>query len=738
MDIKQEIEISKEVNDLTLNFGNSRLNLLTINGDNNRIEDANVQSLDIGEDVENLTLENLMDNKNSEHSFNGGGANSIKLLGNTTFQGNIKITTGKDIQIRSDDSHAKISGNIWVESGVAVKISVPVSKITVNAKDSKLEINGKIDELVLRKDAAITLNSGVDKPRVEARLGTKLTVKDENNEPVELEPEYILDIYELERYIESGENYNKSVDPGNRNGQVSQEMKDRLIGKLEESKKILNENKNINEKTQKTIDNQAVELENVINEFVNSIVVVNRHELQNQIRRAESIVNSGKHSQAEIKELEVKINKARDLNSKYDVSQEDVDNETENLKNYIEENFVDLEGQVTFILKGIGISEKDLYNTQVTLHQKESDSRASYYNVGLDHKVEVLGEDLKVNIEYKGIARFNDAYISMNLRGKESYVFIEKIALDDLKEGLVREIKIDDTFIPLEVSIPNNEKIVDEMIELEFSNEKGDRISSINFNKGTNIPSGEYNFQYNVATEKQSYALFKDKLIIDKNNKGLFFEKDELALVEIEIGQNFPVNYELKSIVPMHKSLGSITHPKLPENARSIYLTKGLYRSIDPVLILENNDEYWRYSLRNRENYDLQSDKTIKTDDNFRIKLEWINEDEAIDINQSLGNYINNYDFVVNNLDQEMDWLWKVEASGSGYYNDLAQVNAEVVIKANGKEYSKEVNGLRFRDISIKDIIGNANISGKATIEFRLDSLPIDIEAFKADIIIKN
>ena len=60
----------------------------------------------------------------------------------------------------------------------------------------------------------------------------------------------------------------------------------------------------------------------------------------------------------------------------------------------------------------------------------------------------------------------------------------------------------------------------------------------------------------------------------------------------------------------------------------------------------------------------------------------------------------------------------------------IEPVNGKVVIKANGKEFTKDVEGLRFDMVSIKDVIGDQKISGEVTLEFHVVDSPIPVKPY--------
>lgn len=261
--IDKTILIPEDVSGINLDFQGNVVKELRVIGDNNTIKNATVVKLTIASTVNNLYLENIQDTDGSEYLFDGGGGESIKLLGNTTFKGNIRIISGTDVQITAESDEAKIEGTVSVESSAKTTISAPVTNLVIDTEDSDVVINAKVDKVAVRKDAKITLKQGVETPRIEARLGTTVTAKDENGEQVAVDVNYTLDIYELRLNISDATNRLNNIDEGQYDGNVAVGEKAKLQNALTEAELAL-QNNDITTENQKDIDEAAKTLDKLL------------------------------------------------------------------------------------------------------------------------------------------------------------------------------------------------------------------------------------------------------------------------------------------------------------------------------------------------------------------------------------------------------------------------------------------------------------------------------------------
>ena len=597
----------------------------------------------------------------------------------------------------------------------------------MNSKNSNVEIKEKVGRLVVSKKATIKIKEGVDKPVIEKRPGTEVSVVDENDKEVEgIEINEILDTYQLEAHIKQANIYEKNADIGDRNGQVTQEVVEQLRAAIGTAKKTLDENKKVDEKTQKAIDEAANNLKTAIDEFKKKIIVVSRHELHNQILRAEEILRSGNHPEVLLNKLRDKVKEAKELYNKHDVSQSEIDNQVKDLKDFIETELVNREGKIYFKIKG------DFSGGQIgDINIYESDSHGFYGRpIGIDKKdieIEEFEDGINIEIDYKGTSNWKEFYLTLALYDiDQSYLFIENIDVAGIEEGFYKELNTED-LISFKVELPTNEELVGNSNLAIHVVKDGKAEIDVYATNNQLIPEGIYNIQYNATTENNAYALFKEGVSVDKENSKLEFSQDELALIDIELTHDSPVNYSIEGFVPFRQDYRSITHAKLNEGRSEIYVSKGQYSSIFTTLIVEEDGRYWEYSLGSNKKNNIQGDITIVGNDNFSFAIDW--KGEEIDLDRPLQDYIGYSDYVKNDLGQSIDWLWEVKKEDWGY-SQISKVNGKILVKANGKEYSKEVEALKFGELSIRDIIGDAEISGEITIEFIVDSIPIKIEPF--------
>lgn len=871
--IEQDIIIGQGIDNITIDFNNSQVSSLYVYGSNNVIKNTNIESLIIEKGVENIVLDNIRDKKDSQHIFNGGGANSIWLSGDTKFEGNIKITAGEDIRIFSEpeeedgdgngengddegDTQARIQGQVWIETDKKVIIDVDISELVINSTNDRIYINKKVDKLIVTNKATIILGEDVEIPEIEAVLDVKVELKkekdgelieieDEDGEPIEPEIIYRLNSSELERLLEEAKNYYNNTEEGDRNGQIPPSKRAKLNKVIEEAEELLNsfdndeeqddgqdgedngdeedlgdngededqnngedegqnngedegqnngededqnngededqnngededqngneedegnngeevEDKIINEKNQRLIDEQVIKLKEAIEEFINAIIKVDRSGLLEQISRAEGIIELDKYQDfyKELLEepLESVVMAARKWYNKYDVTQIEIDNQARGLKEYIDSIFAIEEGRLTFTIKGYkGILREE----SLTLYQR---MKSQWHSEPMeDYTIsEKPNGDIIIDINYKGVSEQEDYYIIIKLYGdKNKYLFIEKISLEDSPSNNI-EIEIDDSFVPLQIDIPTDDKILYKNIKLYyFIDEDGEEVLANSFNADFKIPWGKYNFQLTATTENDSYVLSKEKVDIDGENNILTFKEDDLAKIDVKlIEQVMPFNYEIVNIVPLPIQYKTALAPRFVKASKSIYISQDDYKYIFPLLVAEKNNKFLQYQIMitsdHGDSLSIEENMTIEIKDNFKVDIDWDTgggqegETPSIDIEQKLSNYIKNgngqgeivaVDPVDNSdLKQRISRIWRVQpiVTPSGRsYKETGLVNGKIIVKdSNGNSYDKKVFEFNFGDISIEEIIEGEDITGKLTIEFHIDdddggSIPIFIE----------
>ena len=107
------------------------------------------------------------------------------------------------------------------------------------------------------------------------------------------------------------------------------------------------------------------------------------------------------------------------------------------------------------------------------------------------------------------------------------------------------------------------------------------------------------------------------------------------------------------------------------------------------------------------------------------VKAEWRGHssvENTIDIEKPLYNYYFNVS-VSNDLNQRV-------SINKWDDHHIEPINGKVVIKANGKEFTKDIEDLRFEKVSIKEVIGDEKVSGEVTLEFHVVDSPIPVKPY--------
>ena len=299
----------------------------------------------------------------------------------------------------------------------------------------------------------------------------------------------------------------------------------------------------------------------------------------------------------------------------------------------------------------------------------------------------------------------------------------------EVKDGVVRNIKIDDSYVPLHLSLPDadmNEDIQRGGMILQVIGENEEAIFNTDASVGTKIPSGTYHVQYTGTGNDASYGFFKNNVRLDQQNSTVTFSNDDVALMELTLEQKNPANYKLDHLAPLYWAGGkydSIRHVNFEEDVNSIYLSKLEYDGIHVYYLAEKNQQQWELMF-DLGQVNLQEDKEFKVSDNLMLKAEWRGHssvEDTIDIEKPLYNYVNVY--VSNDLNQRV-------SINKWDDHHKEPINGKIIIKANGKEFTKEVGDLRFEKVSIKDVIGDQKISGEVTLEFHVVDSPIPVKPY--------
>lgn len=745
--VNKEIVIPEDVQDETINFSDLVLPNLAVYGDHIQIQSATVHNLLIGESVTYLTLHDVVDAENSEHTFDGGGGESIVLTGNTTFKGNIRITSGTDIQVRAESPGAKIEGTIWIESDAPTKIAAPVSNVVINSDNEDIVIKSVVENLIMRSDATIELVDGAAIENATKRIGVEVVAKTKDGTPVIFTE--VLDKYELQRYLFDANHLIQNIEIGEKEGNVPQSAADLLQAAIDQAENVNSTGAEVTKETQDLIDTESSKLQEALVQFKNSTVKVEKEQLVDEWQRAQRLANRvsvgnepGQYPEEGYEELLGLIQEADQMYHKFGLSQKEIDNKVKEIQEFIayflttevEDGKNDdplAEGTISFIIEGEKF-KNDWADVEIISYTGDESSNDDVHSEtettvtenGL--RIDVTDIDETVNGSFYAIIRTN------------GYLFIEKFSGQDVVDETSRKITVDGKYTPIQVKVPGIDEADTEYrddLSLNLADDTGMAILTAHVSPGTYIPFGTYNIHYNAAREEATYSLFKNNVVISESNNIVEFSENELALLTMEVVGSNAVNYKLDGVVPIY-SLGDkydvIRHPDLEEGVSSIYLTKNLYDSLDVYYAIEKDQKHWRLHF-DLGQMDIQGDQTVTIDDQLKIDAEWDDfVDKIVDTNKPLSYYLQNLS-ITNAAGNWVNGFETVVPDEWGY-SRTGYVDGEVTIIANGKTYSKKVEDFQFTDLSVSEITNGEITSGEVELVFSVNDSPIDIEPFKTTI----
>lgn len=344
---------------------------------------------------------------------------------------------------------------------------------------------------------------------------------------------------------------------------------------------------------------------------------------------------------------------------------------------------------------------------------------------------------LSVNLTNTSQTQATTFYALINTNG---YLFIKKFTLADLQSRNAFSIQVDNTYVPLQVSLPNgvSESNPSDSVYLNMKNENGGIVRAWVSN-GTKVPVGTYNIQYLAQRSDMSYSLFKDNFIVSDTNHNVSFSENDVARVNFILStHNTDVTYTLSDVAPLY-SLGSnynpITSANVAEGVTTVSLTKGFYGTIAPTYKINKNQESWRISFFPNA-IDLQGDTTITVDDQLGIMVDWdvpYADNKTVNMNSPLLNYLNTD--IKNASGQSLQYLDKLSSTTNP--NSGGPLKGRVTLRTtDGRVFTKDVNVFSFSQLSISDITNGEIISGQAELTFEALDSPIAIQSYTTTITI--
>lgn len=725
--IDKTIIIPEDKDNITLNFQGQKVKELIVKGDSNTIKGATVLTLNVASTVENLYLENIQDIDGSEYIFNGGGGESIKLIGNTTFRGNIKIVSGTAVQITAESDDAKIEGTVSVESNAKTTISAPVSNLVVNTKNSQVVINATVDKVAVRYDAKITLKQGVETPRIEARLGTTVTAKNENGEQVTVDVNYMLDIYELRLKINGATNRLESIVEGPYDGNVAEGEKAILQNVLANSKQAL-ENEEITEQNQKDIDAAAEALGQAIVDFDSKIVRVDRWEINQLVQDiymflacGDIVIGTeiGNYPQEAYDEFLDIYNATREFLRGDQVTPEEVNIRVKQLNNALK-NFNNskiiggqTQGTAKFIITGDNMEKWEVEFRGILAKKNETGKWENIRNIISEEAITVNKEmeSLYVTAEFDVLDKYSEFTIPLRINNNNYLAFLNMTA-EEIRNKNGKEIFLD-SFASIDVSI-NGEENHDNYI---LYNLNTDGRYNLQVKRNTKIQPGKYSISYKLEQTEIPYYLYTDTILLDGEDKTLSFEGYEFPKIKLELSQEGPYNYTLNKVNVIKYNTGSPI--RINSDNPIFYLSEGYYKEISPEYSVDINRETYTFFIFGLTDINVDKDIILEFNDKFSLEavLEVSENPIITNIRQPLGEFGNLV--ILNDLGQ------RVALNEDGHPDHLRDVECLAKITTGDKEYAKNVSIFNLPKLTFAEIIGENNLEKEFILEISIPELPI-------------
>lgn len=751
------ITIPEETNNLKLDLKGSTIGTLNVNGNGNTIENMTIGSLNIGEGVEDVELVNVRDQEGSVHNFSGGGGNSIKLRGNTTFEGNIRITsTSKEVHIRAEGDDAKINGIVSVESTRPTTVSAPVSNLVVNTPGATLTINSKVDRILARENVEITVGENGQTPKVEARIGTQVTAKDASGREIDnIEVSFILDTYELENNIYVATQLHNNTNEGDKHSNVpvgeKAKLQQAIIGAMAHNTEL-----EATEENQKIIDDAAIELQEAIDEFRRNIIRIDRVELGNKIWEARNkkwaaIIGDslGRYPQAAYDEFKEAIDEALTVFRTHEVTQEAINEQIEKLNAAMDafnqariKGTEEFEGRITLEFSG-DIGNNQYYNSHwghIRGKHKEHNGW-DFIESNLEHNID--GNKLQLDYYFNDLDIYSEYVIALNIN---SYLLFLEISSDEIRDGIVKEIELkEDDFVIVDMSIENVESVKHQNLNIKFLNDDGTVITSTNwhaaeFYNADNPPKikpGIYDIHYYIRTDNKGYYLLRNNVMVDNENKEITFSQDEIVNLDFMLNQGSENNYHFRSI-GLRRAHDFITFHESFMDQQNIYLLKGEYSNIYLDLAIERNEiiHILNIHINSHDNpLVINENMQLEVSDKFNIvNTRRASTEEILTVNRN-ANLLWSLDMhleIRNDLGQILNQIWNGEwyQGGQPYY--LVEVITE------DKTYKREIGQLwEIYELSLGDIIGDNTIEGQFTFKVSVPELNHLIGAFEQKMVLE-
>lgn len=657
------------------------------------------------------------------------------------MRGQLIIKSEEPIQIKTDQKNndKMITGTVVLNSDAI--LSVPVDNVVINT--TKVTLNSPVKNLMAKQAVTIIMDENIQQD-INKRHGVIVTVN--NSQGKEITDNFtvkeVLDDSEITWYLGVAQNYLKHSNFGDQHGAYSVSAKNNLVTTLKEVKEELieaqEEYKDANSDTkslQQKIDKATVKLEKSIEDLKSSRVYVILSDLYASLDKANLALytvtqdkQQNQFSREEVEKLKEIVKGTENLlYGSANYTKETIDNQTVLLDTQVETVKESWVGNVDENPFNVATVSLQIIGKGITDNNGTTNIYEILENGGHGSGSEIIATSHLINggIQFD-IRTTKVAPIEVIIQ-TNNHLVISDFTLEEINSGEVKIIELDESYVPLGLEVEGlNEKEIPkhQQVTMIFTSKDGRSRRMAHLSLGTKIPSGSYDFRFNYEADDVLYSLNKTNTEINQKNPNITFTDKEIAKVGFELEGQYTDNFTL-SYISIYSDLNEVLSDIFSNKEYNQFIiNQDEYYNIQTVYLFEKDLKQWQVYY-NTGTVTIDTDKVYNYSDELRVVNQLSNAKTTLD--SIIGYGVSIYDKYDNNVG--------IMAQGEGTW--FTVVDATVVIHKDDKEYSKTLPMYQISQTSIKDIVGDANLSGEVTLEIHIDNPPFDIAPYieKIDIV---
>ncbi|MBT2689209.1 S-layer homology domain-containing protein [Bacillus sp. ISL-47] len=758
--LNYSLPVTVDTDNVTVNLQNSTLVKVTVAADNVTLKNGTINEIVYGEDIQSITLENILDASTTKHVFSHD-VSEINLLGTTDLSGDIYLQGGSVVL----DGDGEISGIVRVDTTQPVTISLTVATVIVNAENATINLTDHIENMIVRQNATVNLGSGATITNPEKRSGVIVTVNTDVSFQVStmraqtastLNFAEVLDTVDLERYIHVAGNFTEAAEPGDLDGQFPQSAIDALSQAKTNAGSKLQEIKNSSgdlAMKQSNIDSESVQLAEALTQFGKSRIFLDTTSLRNKLRAMEQLLARTAIGETHGHVPEDAYNAFKTIVEEVKtafltgLTEAQVNAEVQKLEEahvafqeaYIELPFFDpdsstIEGLVSFNLTDPEERFTDFSNFKVL----ETEGNASYYSEtgwsigGREEDNWRTMEVLVLNHHSVNLNEVDKVYYTV---ATNKHIYTGTFTIDQfLDESEITLTPVSETTGKVNVSIPSaggDFNLAGLVATRTDENLEDQWVETNEIAQTTNLPIGDYTIEVYGYDDEHEYILKKDIQVTEGDNPVIFPESDmESVTLNYE---NF-TGWNLKPHQYRPNDSRLRYFHRYEEEEREVNSSLKLTNKYDGLTVgyyanhPERDGEQWRYQVRISDEQ-LAENAEITSTPHFEFNVEK-HQPALTVINPTAPLYSYFNINIINEFGHVLQDLY--------FYHDYSylEYGGEVSIKdASGTVKSKKVDNIwRYGVLSVNDIFPGA--TGQLEITFSLKDTPFLIPDKKINVTI--